>query len=57
MRPHIATFLDSLPEAGAPNADWTHRLPRLNEAITVPTQVPPSCPTKLNVLNKIEKSA
>lgn len=39
-RPHVAAFLDSLPAEAASPSDWAQRLPRLNEAITVPTQVP-----------------
>ena len=37
----IKRFLESLPETGAGEADWTQRLPLVNEAITVPTQVGP----------------
>lgn len=35
----IQSFLQSLPESGAADADWSGRLPMVNEAITVPTQV------------------
>ena len=38
-QPHVAAFLDALPAQAAGPSDWTQRLPRLNEAITVPTQV------------------
>ena len=37
----IKRFLESLPQTGAADADWTQRLPLVNEAITVPTQVGP----------------
>ena len=38
-RPHVAAFLDSLPAETAGPSDWNNRLPVINEAITVPTQV------------------
>ena len=39
----VTGFLEALPEqaiGAGPAADWASGLPRLNEAITVPTQVP-----------------
>ena len=38
-QPHVAEFLDALAPEGAPDATWTGALPRLNEALCVPTQV------------------
>ncbi|KAK9805775.1 hypothetical protein WJX73_008308 [Symbiochloris irregularis] len=38
-RPHVSAFLDALPATSSGRQDWSQRLPRLNEAITVPTQV------------------
>ena len=35
----IRRFVESLPETGPADAGWTQRLPLINEAITVPTQV------------------
>lgn len=37
----IKSFLESLPESAAGDADWSHRLPLVDEAITVPTQASP----------------
>ena len=39
-QPLVTGFLEAMPEAAAgPAADWGNALPRINEAITVPTQV------------------
>ena len=35
-------FLEAMPEAATGLADWANALPRVNEAITVPTQVRPA---------------
>jgi len=41
---HIAKFLDSLPSSPSLGSDpWLSRLPSVNEAIVVPTQVTTSC--------------
>ena len=43
-RQHIAKFLDSLPSSPSIGSDpWLSRLPSVNEAIVVPTQVTTSC--------------
>lgn len=47
-RPHVAAFLDALPAKAAGPSDWTNRLPRRNEAITVPTQ---ACSFHFHVIN------
>lgn len=39
VQPLVASFLDALPARSGPEAAWAAALPRLNEAITVPTQV------------------
>jgi len=39
VQPLVASFLDALPARSSPEAAWAASLPRLNEAITVPTQV------------------
>ena len=39
--PHISGFLSALPAEAAARADWSGCLPAVNEALTVPTQVPP----------------
>lgn len=39
-QPLVDDFLQAMPVQAAQDADWTSMLPRLNEAITVPTQVP-----------------
>jgi len=36
---HVDAFLAALPGAAAPRAVWAGRAPRVNEALTVPTQV------------------
>jgi presequence protease len=43
-RQHIAKFLDSLPSSPSLGSDpWLSRLPSVNEAIVVPTQVRVIC--------------
>lgn len=37
-QPLVTAFLEAMPEAAAGPADWANALPRVNEAITVPTQ-------------------
>lgn len=43
LRPHLDSFLSSLPQHSAAPVSWGQTLQPLNEAITVPTQVC-SCP-------------
>ncbi|CAD7700528.1 unnamed protein product [Ostreobium quekettii] len=38
-RPYMSEFLDALPSDAKDKADWSVMLPRVNEAIVVPTQV------------------
>ena len=38
-QPHVDAFLQALPQQAAGPSNWANALPRLNEAITVPTQV------------------
>lgn len=39
VRPHLDSFLSSLPADSADSVSWANTLMPLNEAITVPTQV------------------
>ena len=39
VQPLVGSFLGALPTQSAHDAAWAASLPRLNEAITVPTQV------------------
>lgn len=36
---HVREFLSALPSAASPRASWSGRLPAMNEALVVPTQV------------------
>ena len=38
-QPLVSDFLQALPAQAGQDADWSSSLPRINEAITVPTQV------------------
>ena len=38
-QPLVSDFLQALPAQAGQDADWSSTLPRINEAITVPTQV------------------
>ena len=46
-QPLVNDFLQALPIQAAQDADWSATLPRINEAITVPTQV---CLAHINLL-------
>ena len=38
-QPLVSDFLQAMPAQAGQDADWSSSLPRINEAITVPTQV------------------
>ena len=50
-QPLVNDFLQALPVQAAQDAEWSSTLPRINEAITVPTQVCLACIDLLSHLN------